>query len=174
MRDGRTSGMQKSMIRRLYTEYAFFIHRRCKRMLGNEAEADDALQEVFLQLIRHAEKLEERETLLPWLNRVTTNHCLSCIRQRSSRPQAGLEVEELPDTKTALFDTLLARQDLVSWLVGSAAEEERESVIRYFLHEESVEAIAAATRVSVPTVRRRIRAFVTTARGRLTRSGETA
>jgi RNA polymerase sigma-70 factor (ECF subfamily) len=164
--------MHKHTIRRMYEEYAFFIHRRCKRMLGSEAEADDALQEVFLQLIRHVEKLEERETLLPWLNRVTTNHCLTQIRRRSSRRPAGTEVDEIPDTTTVLFDTLLARQDLVSWLVGAAPEEEREVVIRYFLHEESVAAIADATRVSVPTVRRRIRAFVTTARGRLAREDE--
>ena len=171
MRHGRTRGMQKDTIRRLYEEYAFFIHRRCRRMLGNEAEADDALQEVFLQLLRHVETLEERETLLPWLNRVTTNHCLSRLRRRTSRRPADAEVEDLADTN-ALFDTLLARQELVSWLVGSAPEDEREVAIRYFLHEESVDAIAHATRVSVPTVRRRIRAFVTTARGLLSRTGE--
>ncbi len=66
-----------------------------RRMLGNEAEAEDVAQEAFLRLWRHAEKWEPgRARVSTWLYRVTNN--LVIDRLRSVRPTTMPELPEIP------------------------------------------------------------------------------
>jgi RNA polymerase sigma-70 factor (ECF subfamily) len=69
------------------------VYRRCRRLLGDGELARDATQEVFVQLIRNMERLEDRETVLPWVYRVATNHCLNL--RRSGRRQGHSELIDL-------------------------------------------------------------------------------
>lgn len=58
-------------------------------LLGDREEAADATQEVFLRLWRNLPELErsggDRETLAPWLLRVTRNCCFDLMRRRRTR-----------------------------------------------------------------------------------------
>ena len=46
--------MLNADIEALYGQYGHYLYERCKRMLGNEDEAYDALQEVFVRVVKHA------------------------------------------------------------------------------------------------------------------------
>jgi hypothetical protein len=46
----------------LYTRYGPMVLRRCRSMLGDEADALDALQDTFVQVLRHRERLDARVT----------------------------------------------------------------------------------------------------------------
>lgn len=47
---------------------------------GRVAFAEDVTQEVFIQLLRHADALRALEQLEGWLYRVTTRRCLTKLR----------------------------------------------------------------------------------------------
>lgn len=66
-----------------------------RRILRDEAEAEEAVQEAFLQLHRKAAGFREESLLSTWLHRVVVNAALMRIRRRKSRPEESIE-EHLP------------------------------------------------------------------------------
>src|SRR5690625_1173342 len=65
----------------------------CYRMLGS-AECEDAVQEVFLRALRHADRYDPaRASLSTWLHRIATNVCLDMLRGAKRR---ALSVEMGP------------------------------------------------------------------------------
>src|SRR5690554_4926860 len=61
-------------------------HRRllrvCERLLGNPEDARDAVQEVFLKVLRKAGGFRPRALVSTWLYRIAVNHCLNQLRRR--------------------------------------------------------------------------------------------
>lgn len=64
-----------------------------RRLLRDEHEANDALQEAFLCAFRAIEGFDGRCPIGAWLRQITVNACL--MRLRSKRRRQELEVEEL-------------------------------------------------------------------------------
>jgi RNA polymerase sigma-70 factor (ECF subfamily) len=54
----------------------------CSRWLGDREEAQDAAQEVFLKVYRHAARAQPRGQFFTWLYRIAINHCLNQLRRR--------------------------------------------------------------------------------------------
>jgi RNA polymerase sigma-70 factor (ECF subfamily) len=55
------------------------------RFVGNEAEAEDLAQEVFLRVYRTRQRYEPRATFSTWLYRIAANMSLNALRSRSRR-----------------------------------------------------------------------------------------
>ncbi len=98
---------------RIYTRHAAALHSYCRHMLSCQHEAEDAVQQTFLNAFR-ALKADDREVRLrPWLYRIAHNHCISVIRRRRELPDAevdspvaGIEahVERREEVRTVLRD----------------------------------------------------------------------
>src|SRR5512137_565183 len=90
-----------NQVSRLYTEVGPAVYRRCLRLLGSRAAAEDATQEVFVKLLRDMDRLQDRETVLPWIFRVATNHCLNLRRDARGRGQEGdpEDLDVVPDAR---------------------------------------------------------------------------
>ena len=69
-----------------YRRYGPMVLRRCRAMLRDEQKASDAMQDVFVQLLRHHERLDDRG-MSSLLYRMATNVCLNRIRSQSRRPE---------------------------------------------------------------------------------------
>lgn len=160
-------------MQRLYQEYGAYLHKRCKKFLGNDEDAYDALQEVFVRLMRRSDALDDSGALLPWLNRVTTNYCLNVIRYRSYRRYEDAAVlERMVDDGGEMFVALSERYDLVARLLDRCSEEQRDVAVEYFLEEKNLAEVAEALEISVATVRRRLKAFTERAQREVRRMQE--
>mgnify|MGYP001183637438 FL=1 len=63
-------------------------------MLGNQHDAEEVAQEVFLRVWTHAERWEPgRAQFRTWLHRVATNLCLDRLRRRGTE-----DLDSIPDT----------------------------------------------------------------------------
>jgi RNA polymerase sigma-70 factor (ECF subfamily) len=69
-----------------YRRYGPMVLRRCRTMLHDEHQATDAMQDVFVQLLRNHDRLEDRG-LSSLLYRIATNVCLNRIRSSQRRPE---------------------------------------------------------------------------------------
>lgn len=78
----------------LVTRYESKVYRLAIRMLRNPQDAEDALQETFIQVYRGLAGFEGRSTFSTWLFRLATNACLMKIRHRATEPSKMLPLED--------------------------------------------------------------------------------
>lgn len=83
------------------------------RMLANRAEAEDAVQEVFLRLWTHAGRWQPGSAKFEtWLYRVMLNQCYDRLRRRPTQPlEAAAEVaDEAAPPDARLDDGIIGRE----------------------------------------------------------------
>jgi RNA polymerase sigma-70 factor, ECF subfamily len=67
-----------------------------RRILRNEDDARDALQDAFLQAFRAYDAFRGESAVKTWLHRILVNACLMRLRKRRRRPEESIE-ELLPE-----------------------------------------------------------------------------
>jgi RNA polymerase sigma-70 factor, ECF subfamily len=68
----------------------------CRRMTGNHADAEDALQDTLIAIARGIGRYDGRAAFTTWSYRVATNACLDELRRRRRRP-----IPDAPETPGA-------------------------------------------------------------------------
>jgi RNA polymerase sigma-70 factor (ECF subfamily) len=61
------------------------------RIVGNEDDARDAVQEAFLAAFRNLGQFEERAGVGTWLHKIAVNAALSRLRRRRRHPERSIE-----------------------------------------------------------------------------------
>jgi RNA polymerase sigma-70 factor (ECF subfamily) len=132
------------------------------RLLKQPELARDATQEVFVKLVRDMDHLADRETVLPWIYRVATNHCLNLRRNATRRGDVG----DLPDLELAdpgsgddQLHQVLARQVLARFDPGTQAV-----AVGVLVDGMEHQELAAVLGISRRTVARRLERFLESAR----------
>lgn len=69
-------------IERLYRSHGPIVLRRARAILGNEADAQEGLQEVFAALVADPGAPRASGSLVGWLYQATTHLCLNQLRNR--------------------------------------------------------------------------------------------
>lgn len=69
----------------VFREHAPRIYHIARRMLGNDADAEDVTQDVLLQVIRKLDTFRGDAQLTTWLHRVTVNAALAYRQKRANR-----------------------------------------------------------------------------------------
>ena len=62
------------------------VFAHCRSMLGDDGLAEDAMQDVFVQLVRHQGRLHDSAPS-SLLLRIATNVCLNRVRTRRRHPE---------------------------------------------------------------------------------------
>ncbi len=73
------------------------LFRTARSILQSDAEAEDALQEAYLQAWRHLNSFRADARLSTWLVRIVTNECLGRLRRHSAQVIPLDPTTELPD-----------------------------------------------------------------------------
>ena len=69
----------------VFREYAPRIYNIAKRLLSNDADAEDVTQDVLLQVVRKLDSFRGESALPTWLHRVTVNAALAHREKRANR-----------------------------------------------------------------------------------------
>ena len=88
---------------RLVDEYSSPIYRLGLRMLGNPQDAEDVLQNTFINALTHIQKFEGRSSIATWLYRIASNEALMLIRKK--KPEVNLDDVEGGDDDEDLKPT---------------------------------------------------------------------
>ena len=114
-------------VEELYARYGHLVLRRSRGILRHETLAHDALQTVFVKVIRHGSALRDVESKLGWLYTVTDHCCIDIIKRRrrdfsvenaasscSSQPPPPVEARS---TLNTLLGKLQPRERIVALLL---------------------------------------------------------
>jgi RNA polymerase sigma-70 factor (ECF subfamily) len=77
---------------RVFHEFAPRVYSVARRMVGNDADAEDVTQDVLLQVVRKLATFRGESELGTWLHRITVNAALAHRRRQAHRPERHLEV----------------------------------------------------------------------------------
>src|SRR5215813_15566407 len=70
-------------VEEVFRQYAPRVYHLARRILGNEADAQDVTQDVMVQVIRKLDTFRGDSAFPTWLHRVTVNAALAHRRKRS-------------------------------------------------------------------------------------------
>jgi RNA polymerase sigma-70 factor, ECF subfamily len=161
------SGDQEAMSI-LFDRYGGMIYSVAFRVLKDAVEAEDVMQEIFIQVWKNPGTfVSGRGSLAGWLVVVARNRSIDMIRRR--RPTEQVELFSLPSStnlaKEAEHNSLLEK---VRGVMGSLPDEQRKSVELAFFEGLTHSEIAEKTGDPLGTVKTRIRLALTTIRKALT------
>jgi len=82
----------------LYKRYGSRLYTVAYRMTGSAADAEDLVQEIFLQVYRRLDGYRGEAALGTWLHRLAVNACLDFVRSKQGRRQRLTDFVEDLDT----------------------------------------------------------------------------
>ena len=112
-----------------------------KRTLGsNRDSAEDVVQEAFISAFRSLESLKERDSIKPWLRRITINAALMKLRKNKRLAEQSID-EFLPE-----FDQLDCRIE-DRWSFLASVEDVQENQIRLDMLDKAFSSIPESYRI---------------------------
>ena len=156
-----TTQDQAAAVTALVHEYSSTLYRVAFSISRNAAEAEDMVQETFLRVLRHRDRLPEIRDARVWLIRIVWNLVLDRKRRQKTRP----ENEDIADLVRVLpAQELRADQAVISAqrhahvlaLIDRLPRKEREALLLCALDELSNGEIAAVLGITESSVRSRL------------------
>jgi len=132
------------------------VHYACYR-LGNRADAEDTVQDVYVEAFRDREKRREIADVRPYLFRMVGNRCTDILRTRSRRFCGGAPCDVAGPDDT--FRSLEAREEQreIARLLDRIPAAEAEVIRLRAWSELSFQEIASVVGAGLPTVKSRFR-----------------
>src|ERR1700761_8162234 len=145
----------------LVAEYSTTLYRVAYSVTRNAAEAEDIVQETFLRVLKHQNKLGEIRDARVWLVRIAWNLALDRKRRSKARPEtediADL-VRTLPSNERRADDEVISSQEhaRVLALIDRLPAKERQALVLSALEELSTPEIASICATTESSIRSRI------------------
>jgi len=154
----RVRGGDTDAYRTLVERYSANLFHLAYRMMGNEQDAEDVVQESFLRAFRQLKQFESRANFGTWIHRIAVNCSLDLLRKRqrqagrteSLSAQPDDEIHALPSegpSPERLLVNAETREQVNLALNQLTALERAAFVLRHF-EEKSIAEISASLGVS--------------------------
>jgi len=161
-----------------YERYGPMVLRRCRALLRDDAKAQDGVQDVFVALLRHQDRLS-KEAPSALLLRIATNVCLNRLRTERRHPEDSedkrvLQIAAMVPVRagevggTGEGDGRTIARDLLNKLFRSddpLAASTQTIAVMHLVDGMTLESVAREAGLSVSGVRKRLR----TVRARLSK-----
>lgn len=158
----------RRQVEEFYHQWGSLVYRRCLRILHDEEEARDAVQEVFLRIYRYIDRYEDDDKGLNFVYRVTTNHCLNRLRTRRRKPPP-LPLEPRLHIGGEDPGFAVASREMLRLGFGELGEEEALIVYLRYYEDLTQDRIAQITGLSRKSVGRKLERSLRKMKARLTK-----
>ena len=157
-----TARGDQSALAQLYDRYRLILFGLVMRILHDRAEAEDVLQEAFLQVWRRANDFDEaRGRAFTWLVTIARSRALDRLRAGGSRGRLAQEAAQLPreDVGDAATDALRSEAGrAVRQALADLPDEQRQPLLLAYFEGLTQAEIAARLGNPLGTVKTRTRA----------------
>ena len=137
-------------------EYSGMLYNHIRRMIGNDEDSRDILQEVFINVYKKIDSFREESSLKTWLFRIASNKTIDFLRK-----EKRFKAEELPETLKEKSNPLQhteqsLKKEIVHQALLKLKEEEREIVVMKELDGFTFREIAEIKGIPENTVKTRL------------------
>ena len=145
----------------LVEEYSSTLYRVAYSVTRNAADAEDVVQETFLRVLRHRNKLGDVRDYRVWLVRIAWNLVLDRKRRAKTRPQVD-DFEDLArvlptgEMRAEKMVITAQRHARILGLIDTLPEREREVLLLSAVNELSTVEIALVLKTTESTIRSRL------------------
>lgn len=148
---------QSEQIARLYDAYGDMLFRLAYSILLNQADAEDAVQDIFIKIIGKIPDFAEKTQEKAWLTRVLVNHCRDQLRKRRLRLYTPLdEVLEQGGSEPSVPGPEEGGGKELLQAVLALGEKYREPLILHYFEGFSVEEVSSILGIGLSAVKMRL------------------
>ena len=154
----RVAKNDRQAITLLYQRHHLRLYRFLLRFVKTEAQAEDLVNETFIDVWRSAGKFEGRSQVSSWILSIGRNKAISLMRKRSDAElndeyASGLEDEsDTPEVSTLKLD----KAALMRQCIDKLSDEHREVIDLVYYQEKAIKEIAIILSVPENTVKTRV------------------
>lgn len=145
----------------LFDRYSSTLLGFLIRILNSKAEAEDVLQEVFVQVWQHAPSYDAtRGRVLTWLITIARNRAIDRLRALDSRESTAIKStkEIVEDALSAVDEAIQSEQaEMVRHALSQIPEIQRDALLLAYFERLSQSEIAERVGIPLGTVKTRIR-----------------
>ena len=95
--DGCIAGKREAQYQ-LYKKYNKSMYNICVRMINDANEAEDILQNAFVDIFYKLKMFRYESTPGAWIKRIVVNNCINHLRSKKLKVHFSEDVPELPDS----------------------------------------------------------------------------
>jgi RNA polymerase sigma factor (sigma-70 family) len=154
---------QDEALEDLVRQYSRLVYRIAYAALRSHHDAEDATQETFLRIMRHAGKLAAVEDRKSWLARIAWRVSVERSRKRGWTREVSLDdpekpVAEIPAAATLADDAMHASQidAMLERFISALPEKLRQPLVLLAVEEMSPREVAATLGINEAAVRSRV------------------
>ncbi len=145
----------------MYRTFSGFVYRVSFRMLDNTTDAEEIVQDVFVQIFRQLGEFRFESSLKTWIYRITINTSLNFRKKRSSHRDRVKKYQEnvslLEQEERPCYTQEDDNKMQVAQLLKELNPEQRTCIILRNIEGLSYEEIAQTLEVNINTVRTRLK-----------------
>lgn len=139
--------------RRLIEPQRDVLYSVCYRIVGNQADAQDAVQAALLSAWRNLDRFQGRSKLSTWLYRIAHNAALATVRKKVPTPASDLVTDRASTRSTT---GSVDEVHTVRWALARIPPDFRAALVLREYHDLTYQEIAEIQGIKVETVKTRI------------------
>lgn len=148
----------------LYKDKIFHL---AYRMLNNQHEAEDIVQETFLRVYKNLDRYDENQKFSTWIYRIGTNLCIDRLRKRKPsysldadmNDQEGMDGYSMipSDDRTPESEMLISEtQRIIHQAIESLPAKYKTIMILRYIQDMSLQEISEVLTLPVTTIKTRV------------------
>ncbi|MDE5867001.1 MAG: RNA polymerase sigma factor [Lachnospiraceae bacterium] len=137
----------ETYFRKQYT----LVYRVAFMQMKGHADAEDALQEVFVRLLKYQPQFESEEHEKAWFIRTTMNICKDILK--SKWHSSTVSIDKIPECEKKYFHLPNVKEDETLWTVLELPEKYKSCLYFFYYEDYSIKEIAQLMKIPENTVK---------------------
>ena len=147
----RISQYDSKAFEQVYNQSSGAVFGLAMSILGNQADAEDVVQETYITIYNKADTYKDKGKAMAWIFTIARNHALMKLREKKKHSHIDLdEVYNVGEDDSTLED--MHKEDLVSVLLDTLKEDERQIVVMHAMSNMKHKDIAEVMNIPLSTV----------------------
>lgn len=143
--------MTRQVFETYFKEQYSLVYRVAFMQMKGHADAEDAVQEVFVRLLKYQPQFEDKEHEKAWFIRTTINICKDIMK--SKWHSTTVSIDKIPESEMARFPHPFTKEDEMLRSVLELPDKYRDCLYFFYYEDYSIKEIAKLLKVPENTVK---------------------